>query len=232
MSFRKRTVLALIPARRGSKGVPGKNVRAVRDKPLIRYTVDAALGSTFIDHVCVSSDDPIALEIARTAGVQDLTRPEHAATDAATANDVLDHYVDTLDEETARGDPFIVYLQPTSPLRTSHHIDDAFRLLDARGSDILASVVPLSKSPFKAFIRDENGRLSPIFAEGRASENRQSLPQAYYPNGAIYIFRISDFRDRGNFPCAGAEPYVMAERDSLDIDTSEDFAKFEKMLEA
>jgi CMP-N-acetylneuraminic acid synthetase len=127
-------------------------------------------------------------------------------------------------------DPYIVYLQPTSPLRTSRHIDEAFILMQSKSAKLLMSVFKLDKSPYKAFILGKNELLEAIFSEQMSNANRQSLPLAFYPNGAIYIFQESAFKKRGCFPSNGSLPYVMSDRDSMDIDSEDDLAKFEQIL--
>jgi CMP-N,N'-diacetyllegionaminic acid synthase len=228
MTFRQRQVLALVPARGGSKGVKRKNLRIVRGKPLIAYTLEAAQGSCLIDTVYVSSDDDEILSYSASLGVKTLKRDPVAATDQATATQVVDDFVKRLAPDQIDADPWVVYLQPTSPRRTSVHIDEAFQAMETHEGDMGMSVLELKQTPFKAFKRDSQGKLKSLFDETLANANRQTLPVAYYPNGAIYIFSVSEFIKRSRFPSDGSVPYVMNERESIDIDTEADLAKLEE----
>jgi CMP-N,N'-diacetyllegionaminic acid synthase len=223
MTFRERTVIALIPARGGSKGVPRKNLREFRGKPLLLHTVQAAQESQVVDEVCVSSDDEEILAAASAAGARAVRRPAEMATDQATAADVVASFSAQLPAEVLRADPFLVYLQPTSPLRSARHIDSAFDSLSSAGADTGLSVVELRRTPYKSFTVDEHGRLRSLFAQELSNANRQSLPVAYYPNGAIYIFPLSRFMAGRAFPSNGGVPFVMSEHESVDIDTEADF---------
>jgi CMP-N-acetylneuraminic acid synthetase len=164
-------------------------------------------------------------------GAKTIVRPASVASDTATADDVVGHFLREVASTVRDEDLYIVYLQPTSPLRTFVHIDDAFKLMESREENIAVSVVKLRKTPYKSFTMDKYGLLRPIFSEKMSNSNRQDLPAAYYPNGAIYIFLKSEFLKRGRFPCDGGVPYMMNERDSLDIDLEEDFVILETIME-
>lgn len=120
-------VLALIPARGGSKGVRRKNLRMVGGKPLLEYTLTSAQRSELVDKTYVSSEDQEILELATSLGATPVQRPADLATDESSAIEVVQHFIEWLPEELRSQDPTIVYLQPTSPLRTSTHIDAALR---------------------------------------------------------------------------------------------------------
>ena len=229
MTFKKILVLALIPARGGSKGVPRKNLRSAGGKPLISYTIEAAINSKFIDKVYVSSDDSEILDVANSLGALTLRRSDAAASDISSANMVVFDFAKKLTLAEIENDPLIVYLQPTSPLRTATHIDDAFLQMETSNVYQLISVVALKKSPYKTFTLSKKGVLEALFDENLTNANRQSLPEAFYPNGAIYIFKLSDFMKHENFPSNGSIPFIMTERDSLDIDTEEDLMMLEKI---
>lgn len=224
-------VMGLIPARGGSKGVAGKNMKMLAGCPLIDYTILAALQSNHIDCVYVSSDDPAILRHATAMGATGLVRPDEFATDTASAVGVVGHFIDTLPNSLVKDDPFIVYLQPTSPLRTARHIDDAFEQMLSANAQSLMSVSETEKSPFKMFTLDAKGRLQALFDEKLSNSRRQDLPAVFAPNGAIYVFRVSEFKARGGFPSNGSIPYVMNANVSLDIDTEDDFHCAEMILE-
>jgi CMP-N-acetylneuraminic acid synthetase len=224
-------VLALIPARGGSKGVRRKNLRLVGGKPLLEYTVSAARRSALVERTFVSSEDAEILELAASLGAEQVRRPADFATDEASAVDVVMHFIEWLPEELRRQNPCIVYLQPTSPLRTSKHIDAALCRMAELNRTTLLSVTELTASPYKSFKIDENGRLQSLFDEKLSNCRRQDLPATYIPNGAIYVFRVSDFLERGGFPSNGSVPFVMSKQESADIDTEEDLVLVEKLLE-
>lgn len=225
-----RPVIALIPARGGSKGVPRKNLAILAGQPLLAHTVAAARGARAVDRVVVSSDDGEILELARALGAEALPRPESMASDTASAEVVVTHFVSTLSPPERQADPLLVYLQPTSPLRTSAHIDAAFDLLGREGGTTLVSVVELAKSPYKSFGLDRQGRMQSLFDERLSNACRQDLPPAYLPNGAIYVFACSDFQARSGFPSNGSLPYVMSAQDSIDIDTRGDLEHAQRIL--
>jgi CMP-N-acetylneuraminic acid synthetase len=229
MTFKAKQVLALIPARGGSKGVPGKNLRMVRGKALIAHTLEAASKCPLVDKVYLSSDDEKILEAGRAFGVETLKRDPAAATDSATAKDVVNDFIGRLPPELVRANPYIVYLQPTSPMRNAGHIARAFHEIDAKNGDTGLSVVALKKTPFKSFKLDREGFLESLFEERLSNANRQTLPDAYYPNGAIYIFPLSEFIKNGGFPSNGSVPFIMSEKESIDIDSEEDIEALERL---
>jgi CMP-N,N'-diacetyllegionaminic acid synthase len=229
MSFREKMVIAIVPARGGSKGVLRKNLRQVGGRPLVAHSLQAALDSEVVDEVYLSSEDAEILAIGRNQGVRLHTRSAAAASDIATANDVVNDFLAALPKSVVDADPFIVFLQPTSPLRTGKDIDAAFALLEQCRAELCISVLELSKTPFKAFSLDGEGRLQSLFGEEMTNANRQVLPKVYYPNGAIYIFPLRSFVDKSGFPSNGAVPYVMSERRSIDVDSEEDLEAIEQL---
>lgn len=223
-------MLALIPARGGSKGVPRKNLVKIAGKTLLEYTLEAALESEKIDNAYLSSDDAEILEVGRRRGVRTIERPDRYATDAASAVDVVRHFFETLGESAGGSNPLVVYLQPTSPLRNAQHIDAALDVLQQSGASTLMSVVELEKSPYKSFGIDSGGRLQSLFDEKLSNARRQDLPRTFAANGAIYVFSRADFEARGGFPSNGSIPYVMSIRESVDVDVPEDIVRVEKLL--
>lgn len=229
-SLNKRPVIALIPARGGSKGVLRKNMRMVAGKPLIEFAIQAALKSRYIDYTYLSSDDDEILSCGSALGARTIKRPAKLASDTASADDVVMHFLQEIPERLVEQDPYIVYMQPTSPLRSSQHIDLALEQMEMQHAHTLVSVVEMAKSPFKSFSMDADGRLQSLFDEKMSNVRRQDLPRAYMPNGAIYIFRMSDFLGRSGFPSNGSVPFVMSDADSIDIDTEEDIRYLEYIL--
>lgn len=230
MSLNEHPVIALVPARGGSKGVLRKNMRMVHGQPLLQFTLSAAQSAQRVDAVYLSSEDAEILALGQTLGVETISRPAEFASDTASAIDVVKHFVGVLTPELIHQDPYIVYLQPTSPLRTSDHIDAALGEMESNKAHTLVSVVELSKSPFKSFSIDCAGRLESLFDERLSNARRQDLPATYIPNGAIYIFRVSDFLNREGFPSNGSLPFIMSGADSVDIDTEQDIKHLEQIL--
>ena len=215
-------VIALIPARGGSKGIPRKNLTILSGKPLIAHTISAAQNATLVDQIWVSSDDEEILNISKGLGVEALNRPSELADDYSSASEVVHHFICSLPEVVQKQDTVILYLQPTSPLRNEIHIDSALKALEMSKVSGVMSVVKAEKPPQKSFRLDESGRLISLFDERQSNVRRQDLPQCYYPNGAIYGFRVSEFLARDGFPSNGSIPFVMSCADSIDIDNITD----------
>lgn len=222
MTFNSVPVFALIPARSGSKGVIGKNMRMLGGKRLIDYSILAAKKSKYIDRVYVSSDDESILRHAKNKDSLAIPRPIEFSLDTSPAAEVVNHFIVSLPLELIDQDPYIIYLQPTSPLRNSAHINQAFELMEAEPGRPLVSVTEMDISPFKCFSLDSSGLLQSLFDEGLTNARRQDLPVTFLPNGAIYIFRISEFLLRNGFPSNGSIAFIMTEHESLDIDSEND----------
>jgi CMP-N-acetylneuraminic acid synthetase len=219
----------LIPARGGSKGVPNKNLRRLNGKPLFEYAIDAAFECQFIDEIILSSDSDEILKLGEKLGVVTHVRSLLAASDISTASQVvLDVIFDKFKHNLSK-DNYFVYLQPTSPFRTGAHITSAFELMGQHCVDGCISVIRMLQSPYKSYVMNSQGRLKSIFDEEKTNANRQTLPIAYYPNGAIYIFTASDFLRKNSFPTNGSVPLIMSPEDSIDIDTEQDFFKAESL---
>lgn len=223
-------VVALVPARGGSKGLLKKNLQKIAGQPLLCYTLRAALHSVEIDQTYLSSDDADILETGRHMGVELVRRPLEFASDTASASDVVMHFLKTSKESLPAQDHYLVYLQPTSPLRTSQHISEAFALMVKEKKHAVISVSKMRQTPFKALTIDEHGDLQPVVQPDFLNANRQDLPVAYLPNGAIYIFRVSDFFSANGFPMAGVIPYEMSEKDSIDVDSQQDLDRVEELM--
>lgn len=230
MALNTDPVICLIPARGGSKGVPRKNMRVIAGKPLIDFSILAAQHSNYIDGVYVSSDDEAILRHAQTLGAIAIVRPDEFASDTASAIEVVNHFIGMLPNALLQEDTYIVYLQPTSPFRTTRHIDDALEQMLAANAQSLVSVSEMEKSPFKMFTLDAKGCLQSLFDEKLSNARRQDLPAVFAPNGAIYVFRVSEFKARSGFPSNGSLPFIMNQEDSLDIDTEDDIRRAEMIL--
>ena len=228
-------VIAFIPARGGSKGLPGKNLMKIAGKSMIERAVASAtdwISGSKVDVCVVSSDDEAILADAKAAGAVTFKRSDFAASDEATAADVIRDYFGSPDVmiDLDGRDPWIVYLQPTSPARTGLHVEEAFNMI-IPGVRSVVSVTTPEKSPYWTLNINERGQLTPLFPQAFEA-NRQSLQAAYIPNGAIYIFKLSDFIAAGAVPVTNAAAYIMNRDESVDIDTREDFERAKAVLES
>ena len=210
----------LIPARGGSKGLTRKNLRALAGQPLIKWTLDSIQNSALGFRVFVSSDSAEILKLAEQSGVVPITRSEEASGDEALAKDVVSDLLGRI-PNLIKANSTIIYLQPTSPLRQGHHIDEAYSLFIESGKTPVVSIVEPSLSRAKYLQVDRQKRLSPI-GKDSPTMNRQSGSRYFYPNGAIYIFTVADFLELGDIPVKGSIGYLMDKRSSLDIDDAID----------
>lgn len=212
-------VLGLIPARGGSKGIPRKNLAIVAGRPLLAWTVDAARAATELTNVVVSTDDD---EIACAAGTEVLRRPAELAADETPMLEVVRHAVDELEPDV------VVLLQPTSPLRRPEHVDASVRLLLESGADAVVSVVEVPHRYRPDALMDVvDGRVVPR----GAVRTRQEKDIVYARNGpAVLAIRSRSLGD--DLYYGDCRPYVMNERDSLDVDTPFDLELAELILRA
>lgn len=224
-------VISLIPARSGSKGIPSKNMVDLLGHPLIWYTINASLRCPRISDTYISSDSGRILNYCEKLGCKIVKRPEVYAQDTSSANDVVAHFLGTLAPEIIESETLMLYLQPTSPLRTECHINEALCLLEEKEADALVSVTRNLELPFKSFTIDPGGLLRSLFDERMSNRRRQDLPATYSVNGAIYSFLISRYRDHGGFPSNGAIPYIMKREDSIDVDDLSDLNNVARRME-
>jgi CMP-N-acetylneuraminic acid synthetase len=214
------TIVALVTARGGSKGIPGKNIALVAGKPLIAWSIEAAYNSRHVSRTIVSSDDDAILRASRVAGAETpFVRPAELAGDTSTHLSVVLHALDWLASDGCRPD-WLVLLQPTSPLRSAADIDAAIELAIAKNADAVVSVTETHSHPWLTKQLADDGRLVD-FAVGPkpAYLRRQDLPAAYALNGAVYVIRPDVLREAKTFLPANTYPYVMPTERSLDVDT-------------
>ncbi len=228
-------ILGLIPARGGSKGIPHKNIAPLAGRPLLAYTCEAALGSKYLTRVTVSTDDEQIAEVGRKCGIEvPFLRPSELAHDDTPSIAVAQHTLQWLSENEAWQPDILVLLQPTSPLRRSHHIDEAVEALMQADADTLVSVceVPHHFSPYK-IMQVEEGYLRNFWQKSLPfdTHNRHNLPTFYARNGpAILASRVSVILEQKTFYGEIILPYVMSEADSVDIDTPFDLRLAEWLL--
>lgn len=219
-------VLGLIPARGGSKGLPGKNVLPLGGKPLIAWSIEAASQSKHIDSIVVSSDDEEIIKVAESYGCDaTLIRPAELATDEAKALDVVLHAQEQIPDYD-----ILVILQPTSPLRTGCDIDNALDKMIKREADSCVSVVEPEKSPFWFYSVNDDERLKPLMDPAFATKRRQDLPSMYVLNGALYIVRTAWLKQNECLIDGHTLAYQMPKERSVDIDTAFDLKIAEMYL--
>jgi len=217
-------VLGLIPARGGSKGVPRKAVRPLAGKPLIGWTIEAALASEGLERVAVTSEDAEIIEVATAFGADvPFVRPAELAADDSPGMDSVIHALRWLEREEGYAPQWVMLLQPTSPLRTSGDIDAVVRLAIERGGDSVVSVTEAADHPWWTKRLDEQGRLHDFVDRTGGAVRRQELPAAYALNGAIYLALREQLLRQRSWYSERTSAYVMPPERSLDIDTPWDF---------
>ena len=216
--------IALIPARGGSKRLPGKNLMPIAGKPLIAWTIEAAIESGVFSRVIVSTDNwEIAVAAAQYGAEVPFLRPEELAQDQTPSIDVLIHAVRELGFDSSSRE-CIACLQPTSPLRTAANIREAAALLEAKQADAVISVCRTEHSPLWSNTLPETLSLDQFIPEQIQKTPSQQLPEYFRLNGAIYFCRIDRMiGERTLFLRTGAYAYVMNRKDSIDIDDQVDF---------
>ncbi|MBR5637905.1 MAG: acylneuraminate cytidylyltransferase family protein [Pseudobutyrivibrio sp.] len=219
-------MIAFIPARGGSKGLPGKNIKPLNGKPLIAYAIDAAKASKYIDRVIVTTDDEEIAAVAKQYGAEvPFMRPAELASDTATAVDVYIHASEFVMNETGEPvDKFMVLL-PTAPLRTTAHIDGAVEAFNQHGADTLISVTEAETPPSWYMNMDGRGCIANAgFGMKGAIVNNRQVNDAYYiPNGAIYILDYKLLKEKRTYYSDNTYGYVMSRIESIDIDNIDDF---------
>lgn len=223
-------ILYFIPARGGSKGLPGKNIRPLHHKPLIAYSIEAALQCAHLGVVMVNTDDPQIAEVAKTFGAEvPFLRPAELATDSAATLDVLEH---TLEYYKQQGQEFdlVVVLQPTSPLRTSQDIDAAIELMEQKHAEAIVSVCENEHHPLWSNSLPPDGSMRDFMRKEVKGKNRQQLPPSYRLNGALYISSPAAILKHKGFLHNGTYAYIMPAERSVDIDHLIDFQLAEILL--
>lgn len=217
-------ILTLVPARGGSKGVPGKNIKALGGKPLIAHTIEAAIGAG-LSPIVTTDDEAIAAASREAGAVVPGLRPSHLATDEATSFDVAMHALKAWVEREDREPPVaLCLLQPTSPFRTAAHLGAALELFHGRGdAPGVVSVCPVEKPPRWMYHMHGSGKLEPCMTGGEALTRRQDAAPLHVLNGAIYIVEIEALRETKSFVPPGTLGYGMSAEDSIDIDSPLDW---------
>lgn len=223
-------VLGVVPARGGSKAIPGKNLAPIGGRPLLAYTADAARASRRLTRTVVSTDDAAIADTARTLGLEvPFLRPAALAADDTPMLPVLQHAARELARDGFAADA-VVLLQPTSPLRRAEHIDRAVDLLQSTGADSVVSVVEVPH-PFTpvSVLRLEGERLQP-YLDGETATRRQDKPRLFARNGPAVLAVRTRVLEQGSLYGTDSRPLLMAAADSIDVDGPEDLAQAELLL--
>ncbi len=227
-------VLGLIPARGGSKGIPGKNVRPLGGRPLLAWTAEAALAATRLSRVVLTTDDEAIAEAGRRHGVEvPFLRPPELARDDTPTLPVVRHAVAELETLGDRFDA-VCLLQPTSPFRSAEDVDACIALLEERGLDAVVSVlpVPAEHNPHWVYFED-GGLLRLATGEDRPIPRRQELPPAFHREGSVYVTRRDVVMEgAGSLYGRSLGGYVMPDAArSVNLDTPADWERAERLLE-
>ncbi|MCG7547222.1 acylneuraminate cytidylyltransferase family protein [Pseudoalteromonas sp. Of7M-16] len=223
-------VLAIVPARAGSKRLPHKNVRKLNGIPLVGYSFDAATASKYISHTIATSDCQEVLTIAKQyENTTALLRPAELASDTASSIDVIKHAVEYAQQEGIVFDT-ICLLQPTSPLRSADDIDKAIELYMAKNAKGVVSMTECSHSPLWTTQLDTEEQFK-LFVDSLTGARSQDLPKYYQLNGAIYLIDKAEFQQQGKlFFEQDFYPFIMSTENSVDIDTEIDFLLAEQLV--
>ncbi|WP_418603366.1 cytidylyltransferase domain-containing protein [Hwangdonia sp.] len=220
-------ILGLIPARGGSKGIPNKNRKVLNGKPLLQYTIEAALGSKLLNRVVFSSEDETLIKLAKSLGVEvPFVRPSNLSNDNSGTLEVVQHAIKNLKEN---GDGFdaVCLLQVTNPFRTSEFIDEAIKKFKTSGADTLLSVlkVPHEYNPHWTFKVSESGHLKLATGEKQIIKRRQDLPDVYHRDGAIYLIKSDTILNQNTIYGKTISYIESNPKRHINIDTAKDWEK-------
>tara|TARA_Y100000996_G_scaffold409068_1_gene389146 strand:- start:4886 stop:5602 length:717 start_codon:yes stop_codon:yes gene_type:complete len=223
--------IALIPARSGSKGLKNKNLLKINKKTLVEIAITNALSSKFISNVYLSSDSKRILKYGTKKNINNILRPKKYSSDKATSRDVIKHFLKNTGSIQLLNN-YIVYLQPSSPMLSAKHIDNAIKLIKKKKSDYLISCFPNnSETLFKSLKKSKNGKIKPVFNKSFLYSNRQSFKNTYTPNGCIFIFKIVKNFLKNFTNYSNCIPYIMKQKDGVDINNKQDLLKARKIFE-
>jgi CMP-N,N'-diacetyllegionaminic acid synthase len=216
-------IIALIPARERSVRIKNKNLKKICKQPLIWWTLEAAKKSKYVDEIYVSSDSLKILDYSKKNNVETIKRPKNISSHLATKKEVIYHALNYLKKKNNFFD-YLIYLQPTSPLRTNHHIDYALKKIFKKKISGLVSVLrQFDENLWKLKVKNNKIFNNPSKNKNFATRS-QDLKKIYKPNGAIFIFNLKKLKYKNQFDILkGFEIYEMDKLSSIDIDDDYDF---------
>ncbi len=222
--------LAIIPARSGSKGLKDKNIRLLNGKPIIAYSIEAALRSNMFDTVMVSTDSEKYAEIAKTYGAEiPFLRSEKTSGDKASSWDMVEEVINNYAAIERKFDTLML-LQPTSPLRTAEDITNAYELYSRKNANSIVSVCPVDHSPLLCGTLPDDHSLIDFIPKTIKGKRRQDMKEFYRFNGAIYLSNVDFFLKTKDIFSSKCYAYIMDKKRSVDIDDSFDFVIAEAMM--
>jgi CMP-N,N'-diacetyllegionaminic acid synthase len=225
-------VLAIIPARGGSKGIPRKNIRLLAGKPLLQYTAEAALSAESLTRVILSTEDQETAEVGRKCGLEvPFLRPSELAQDDTPTLPVVQYTLRIL-EETGEKYDAVCLLQPTSPFRTAKSIDECIDLLVRVRADCVLTVlsVPQKYNPHWVYFENHDGFLELSTGEPTPIPRRQLLPPAFHREGSIYVARRDVVMEKNSLYGERVAGYAVASPSSINLDSLEDWEEAERLL--
>ncbi len=229
--YENKSILAIIPARSGSKGLANKNIRLLFGKPLIVWTIEQAFASNHIDKIIISTDDEEIAEVSRKTGADvPFIRPKELATDETSSMDVVLHAIDWI-EKFDKAYDLIILLQPTSPNRISEDIDNSIELIFHKNASSIVSVCKVDHHPHWSNTLPPDGCMVNFVRTEIAYQNRQELSNFYRLNGAIYLAYCDYLKTQKSFFGDETYAYIMPGERSIDIDCQIDFEFAEFLLQ-
>jgi len=240
MAYKEYTSLAIIPARGGSKGIPGKNIKLLAGKPLIAWTIEAAQKAVYLDRVIVSTDDEEIAKVARECGAEvPFLRPACISGDLATDVEFIDHALEFFEAQESFVPDIVLRLPPTSPLRTSEHIDTGIvTLVDTEGADAVRPIVEVDKHPYKFWLKDDvDERFLKAFLtkEYTGFDEPHNLPRqlfakVYRHTGAMDVVWVKTIKEQRSTSGKKLAHFPMSEEESVNIDNPIDFEIAELLM--
>jgi len=221
--YKNKKIISIIPARGGSKGLPGKNIKILEGKPLIAYTIEVAKKSDIFDRIIVSTENKEIAKIAKKYGAEvPFIRPAELSTDTADSMDVVIHALKWFKE---KGEEFeyVMKLQPTSPLRTDQDIIKSMELIIQKDSDSVISVSECEHHPLWANKLDPDLKMNNFIDEDIKGKNRQDLPKYYRLNGAIFLSKVDTLLNTKDWYGEKSYAYIMDSNRAIDIDSEINF---------
>ena len=231
--YNNRTFLAIIPARGGSKGLPGKNIKALCEKPLIAWSIEAGLKSKHLDEVMVTTDYQNIADVSKQYGASvPFLRPDELASDTATSFDAIKHTIEYYKNELNKEFDYIVLLEPTSPLREASDIDKAIEvLLDSDADSIVGICRTEDQNPAFLVLKNEKSLISGYENKEMKVLRRQDIKDVYFFEGTIYISKTNVLLDKKTFYHENTIGYEVPKYKSLEIDDMDDFVMVEAIME-
>ncbi len=228
--MKQNNILAVIPARAGSKGVPNKNIRKIAGKPLIYYTIKEGLKSKLITHLVVTSDSQKIIKISEFFGAKTILRPKNLALDNTQMVPVLKHAINMMEKKNKIQYDYIILLQPTSPLRTVKDIDNSLKILINKKPDSVISLCRLYDHHPARIKKIINNKIMDFCLKEKDIGRQKLFPPAYIRNGAIYAMKRDLIMKKNTIKGGISRPYIMSEKNSVNIDNELDFKLAELII--